>query len=85
VGHKALFLSDESCGDEIDGFSDLFVWDPPFVVGLDDLIGSTDSAHDFEAMRVPPLPKVNYPIGSSGLFFILFYFFSFLKFCLLGC
>nr|AKN23425.1 CONSTANS-like zinc finger protein [Betula luminifera] len=57
VGHKTLFLSNESGGDEIDGFSDLFVWDPPFVVGLDDLIGSTDSAHDFEAMRVPPLPK----------------------------
>ncbi|KAE8009589.1 hypothetical protein FH972_006018 [Carpinus fangiana] len=58
VGHKALFLSDESGGgDGIDGFSDLFVWDPPFVVGIDDLIGSTNSSHDFQAMRVPPLPK----------------------------
>jgi hypothetical protein len=73
VGHKALFLSDESGGgggDGIDEFSDLFVWDPPFVVGLDDLIGSTNSSHDFQAMAVPPLLKVNYPTGSSGLFFI---------------
>jgi hypothetical protein len=69
VGHKALFLSDESGGgDGIDEFSDLFVWDPPFVVGLDDLIGSTNSSHDFQAMRVPPLPKVNYPTGCSGFF-----------------
>lgn len=72
TGHKALFLKDESTGggDGFDGLSDFLVWDTPCAVSLDDLISSTSSEHDFQAMEVPPLPKVNYPTCSSALFFI---------------
>lgn len=57
---KALLFGDgdgESggfCGPEIDDF---LVWDVPCSVGLDDLIVS-DSSRSFQAMGVPPLPKV---------------------------
>ncbi|RDX93666.1 Zinc finger protein CONSTANS-LIKE 13 [Mucuna pruriens] len=44
-------------GSEIEGLSDLFVWDSPSVVTLDDLISSSASSHSFQAMEVPPLPK----------------------------
>ncbi|TKY61826.1 Zinc finger protein CONSTANS 13 [Spatholobus suberectus] len=44
-------------GSEIEGLSDLFVWDAPSVVTLDDLISSSASSHSFQAMEVPPLPK----------------------------
>ncbi|XP_050264957.1 zinc finger protein CONSTANS-LIKE 13 isoform X2 [Quercus robur] len=59
TGHKALFLKDESTGgdDGFDGLSDFLVWDTPCAVSLDDLISSTSSEHDFQAMEVPPLPK----------------------------
>jgi hypothetical protein len=40
-----------------DGFSDLLVWETPSVVSLDDMIVS-NPAHKFQAMGVPPLPKV---------------------------
>ncbi|XP_021763086.1 zinc finger protein CONSTANS-LIKE 13-like [Chenopodium quinoa] len=40
-----------------DGFSDLFGWDVPTMVSLDDLIVSTDKCHSFQATVVPPLPK----------------------------
>ncbi len=76
MGQKALFLKDE-IGDGFDGVSDFLVWDAPCAVSLDDLIGSTNSAHDFQAMGVPPLPKVTYLIGSSGLFIFYFLFFIF--------
>ncbi|KAL3029883.1 hypothetical protein AAZX31_03G189600 [Glycine max] len=44
-------------GGEIEGLSDLFVWDSPSFVTLDDLISSSPSSHSFQAMEVPPLPK----------------------------
>ncbi|KAK9726221.1 hypothetical protein RND81_05G199300 [Saponaria officinalis] len=40
-----------------DGFCELFGWDAPAMVNLDDLIGSTDKCHGFHALVVPPLPK----------------------------
>ncbi|KAG2406618.1 Zinc finger protein [Vigna angularis] len=49
--------ADGFLGCEIEGFSDLFVWDAPSVVTLDDLISSSASSHSFQAMEVPPLPK----------------------------
>lgn len=68
---KSLVLSDESDNnnkgfsggvfggleDENDGFSEMFAWDVPTMVSLDDLIVSTDKSHNFQAMVVPPLPK----------------------------
>lgn len=66
VDKKALLLSDESggCGYGLDGFldsaygfSDFLVWDTPSIVSLDDLIVD-NSDHNFQAMGVPPLPKV---------------------------
>ncbi|XP_041016756.1 zinc finger protein CONSTANS-LIKE 13 [Juglans microcarpa x Juglans regia] len=55
VGNKALFLSDEN--DDADEFSDFLVWDDAsHVFNFDDLIGSTNSAHEFQAMGGPPLP-----------------------------
>lgn len=59
VDQKVLFLNEDSGGggDGSDGYSDLLVWDAPCVGSLDDLIGSTNLAHDFHAMGVPPLPK----------------------------
>ncbi|KAM3326300.1 zinc finger protein CONSTANS-LIKE 13 [Capsicum chacoense] len=39
------------------GFSDWVIWDTPSVVSLDDLIASSDSGHNFQAVGVPPLPK----------------------------
>nr|QTY32126.1 BBX transcription factor [Oxybasis rubra] len=47
----------DGLNEENDGFSDLFVWDVPTMVSLDDLIVSTDKSHNFQAMVVPPLPK----------------------------
>ncbi|KAK7259432.1 hypothetical protein RIF29_25039 [Crotalaria pallida] len=44
-------------GYEIEGISDLFVWDAPSVVSLDDLISNSGSSHNYQAMEVPPLPK----------------------------
>lgn len=40
------------------GFDDYLIWDTPSMVGLDDLIGSDGSDHNFVATGVPPLPKV---------------------------
>uniref|UniRef100_A0A2P2LJJ8 Zinc finger protein CONSTANS-LIKE 13 n=1 Tax=Rhizophora mucronata TaxID=61149 RepID=A0A2P2LJJ8_RHIMU len=63
---KTLFLGEEGdglSGPELDGsgfddgYSDLFVWDSPAVISLDDLIVSSDSGHNFQALGVPPLPK----------------------------
>lgn len=66
LGKKELFDSsgvagkteDGFLGCEIEGLSDLFVWDTPSVFSLDDLISSSGSSHNFQAMEVPPLPKV---------------------------
>lgn len=70
LGKKVLFSEDESWLDEFlvsgvykptgvdDGFSDFLVWDTPNIVNLDDLIVSTACDHNFQAMGVPPLPKV---------------------------
>ncbi|KAK9281990.1 hypothetical protein L1049_004901 [Liquidambar formosana] len=62
MGNKGLFGSDESGGDclggsGVYGFSDYFVWETPTVGSFDDLIGSMDSSHGFQAIGVPPLPK----------------------------
>lgn len=69
LGKKDLF-STQDCGgcggggggllgSELEeGLSDLLVWDAPAVVSLDDLITSTSSSHNYQAMEVPPLPKV---------------------------
>lgn len=65
LGHKkALFSSEESDGlhgSGLDGFGDdylnMFVWESPAVVSIDDLIVSSDSGVNFQAMGVPPLPK----------------------------
>lgn len=54
-GFDGSFLSGLEEND--DGFSDLFVWDNPGVVSIDELIGSTDKDHNFQATVVPPLPK----------------------------
>lgn len=40
-----------------DGFPDYLVWDTPSFVSLDDLIVSSGSDHNYQAMGVPPLPK----------------------------
>ncbi|KAH7517122.1 hypothetical protein FEM48_Zijuj09G0028800 [Ziziphus jujuba var. spinosa] len=69
VSKKALLLSEESgvadgfvesgldgSQDFVDGFSDLVLWNTPSVVSLDDLVAS-NSAHSFQAMGIPPLPK----------------------------
>lgn len=67
IGKKSLLSSPEKSGVgggdgfvgyEIEGISDLFVWDVPSVVSLDDLISSSASSHNYHAMEVPPLPKV---------------------------
>ncbi|KAI4301349.1 hypothetical protein L6164_034637 [Bauhinia variegata] len=71
LGKKALLFSHESggrgvdadatshgfLGSELEGFSDLLVWNAPAVVSLDDFIASTNSSHNYQAMEVPPLPK----------------------------
>ncbi|KAL9430797.1 hypothetical protein AB3S75_026066 [Citrus x aurantiifolia] len=60
---KALFLNDETRnyshfdGVDSDGFSDLFAWETPDFVSLDDLIVSCNAGHNFQAIGVPPLPK----------------------------
>lgn len=82
VSKKALILSEESGGGDgfiesgidgsqglVDGFSDYFVWNTPSVVSLDDLIVS-NSAHNFQAMGVPPLPKVYFLTSLNLVVFI---------------
>ncbi|KAF5731483.1 CONSTANS-like zinc finger protein [Tripterygium wilfordii] len=58
VGGKALSLDEDSdCGGlGVDGYLDFLMWDAP-AVGIDDMIASSGSGHDFQAMDVPPLPK----------------------------
>ncbi|KAJ7972901.1 CONSTANS-like zinc finger protein [Quillaja saponaria] len=67
VGNKALFLTDSGdaadgfLGSEFDGLSEFLgselVSDTPSIVSLDDLIVSTNSPHNYNAMEVPPMPK----------------------------
>lgn len=60
-----LFGSDEERvgSGQVDGsggFEDYLVWDTPGFVSLDDLIvNSNGSDHNYQAIGVPPLPKVN--------------------------
>lgn len=57
LGKKSLVFG----GGNDEGFLDLLVWETPAVVSLDDLIvsnNSVDSGLSFQAMGVPPLPKV---------------------------
>ena len=58
--------ADGFLGCEIEGLSDFFVWDAPSVVTLDDLICSSASSHSFQAMEVPPLPKVHTCMNYGG-------------------
>ncbi|KAI9119379.1 hypothetical protein K1719_010054 [Acacia pycnantha] len=65
LGKKALVSTEDcgGCGDGLvgseigEGLWDFLVWDAPAVVSLDDLITSTSSSHNYQAMEVPPLPK----------------------------
>ncbi|KAI4349609.1 hypothetical protein L6164_010175 [Bauhinia variegata] len=56
-GGDGTATCDGFLGFELEGFSDLLVWDAPAVVSLDDLIASSVSPHNYQAMEVPPLPK----------------------------
>ncbi|KAF5202080.1 Zinc finger protein constans-like [Thalictrum thalictroides] len=42
---------------DVNGFSDFLVWETSPIFSIDDLIGSNDSKHSFQAIGVPPLPK----------------------------
>ncbi|XP_044493114.1 zinc finger protein CONSTANS-LIKE 13-like [Mangifera indica] len=63
LDNKALFLRDDNNNDsntncfDGDGLSDLLVWETPEFVSIDDLIVSSNSAHNFQALDIPPLPK----------------------------
>ncbi|KAJ0110870.1 hypothetical protein Patl1_01082 [Pistacia atlantica] len=63
LDNKALFLGDDNSNDSNndcffgDEISDLLVWEPPEFLSIDDLIVRSDSAHNFRALDVPPLPK----------------------------
>lgn len=57
LGKKALLYGDSVSSDGGYGFSDWVIWDTPSVVSLDDLIANNDSAPNFQAVGVPPLPK----------------------------
>ncbi|KAJ1378351.1 CCT domain [Sesbania bispinosa] len=56
LSEKTL-LSNEGSSEIEEGLSDLVVWESRSVFGLDDLIASTDSSHNYHAMPVPPLHK----------------------------
>lgn len=65
LGKKNLDLG----GGNDDGFLDMLVWETPSVVSLDDLIVTNDcddSAPAFQAMGVPPLPKVCFSLSLSN-------------------
>ncbi|KAI3690014.1 hypothetical protein L2E82_47988 [Cichorium intybus] len=61
---KRGLLLGGGCDEESDSngsgekFPDYFVSDTPSFVSLDDLIVSSGSDHNYQAMGVPPLPKV---------------------------
>lgn len=62
---KPMFMSNENRNDDNsscvgdDGLSNLMLWDTPDFVSIDDLIvNGSDSSHNFQALDVPPLPKV---------------------------
>nr|WED40975.1 CONSTANS-like 13A [Mangifera indica] len=63
LDNKALFLRDDHSNDsntnyfDGDGLSDLLIWEQPEFVSIDDLIVGSDSAHNFQALDVPPLLK----------------------------
>lgn len=65
LDNKALFLGDDNSNDSNnycfygDEISDLLVWEPPEFLSLDDLIVRSDSADNFQALDVPPLPKAS--------------------------
>lgn len=60
---KRGLLLGGGCDEESDSngsgekFPDYLVWDTPSFVSLDDLIVSSGSDHNYQAMGVPPLPK----------------------------
>lgn len=70
---KSLFLNEDSNGsagsrlddsDFGDGYSNFLIWETPAVVSIDDLIASSDSGQNFQALGVPPLPKAISPLAS---------------------
>lgn len=70
---KSLFLnedSNDSAGSRLDdsdfgdGYSNFLIWETPAVVSIDDLIASSDSGQNFQALGVPPLPKAISPLAS---------------------
>lgn len=61
LGFEDLGKKELLCGgdDGAYGFSDWVIWDAPSVVTLDDLIANNnESRHNYQAIGVPPLPKV---------------------------
>lgn len=69
LGKKALFSSEDDGKltglnqSDIDGLSELLVWETPTFTSLDDLIVSGELDHNFRAMDVPSLPNRNAACG----------------------
>ncbi|KAF2314956.1 hypothetical protein GH714_037311 [Hevea brasiliensis] len=66
-------LDDSGFGD---GYSDLLIWESPAVVSIDDLIASSDSGLNFQALGVPPLPKASSLSASFYAFGLQIFAFS---------
>lgn len=61
---KSLLSSDENATaneDDEDGFKEFFDWGGYHdFVSLDNLIVPSDASHNYQALHVPPLPKVSF-------------------------
>ncbi|XP_047337176.1 zinc finger protein CONSTANS-LIKE 13 [Impatiens glandulifera] len=67
ISKKDLFLEEKEkeqehgfgfgFGYRVESDQEFSVWDTPPIISLDDLMLSNNSAHNFQAMGVPPLPK----------------------------
>lgn len=75
LGKKELLYGggESVCYDGGYGFSDWVIWDTPSVVSIDDVIANNDSGHNFQAIGVPPLPKV---LAFNPLFAFLCFLYS---------
>lgn len=74
VDKKALFWGEE---DGFLGSEDFLIWDvPSSIVALDDMVVSDSSPLGFQALGVPPLPKV---LSSSLLCYCFYLQFGCLK------
>lgn len=77
LGFEDLGKKELLCGgdDGAYGFSDWVIWDTPSVVTLDDLIANNnESRHNYQAIGVPPLPKVISFYSFSSYFDLPIYF-----------